>query len=286
MFLLVDFSEKDVKVKQYVREGHIVHAHISKRDLKEQKDSHILRNLLIGAGIVGITGIGLVAGLSLLRGTVMKSAKSSIIKTYDDNLKKSLQKTYQPIVKPLEHKDADIVFAINGFNGMPHEHDQYNDIAKGLDAFNKTDRKINVIPFTVKHEIGNTRNPIQMMSNLYASEKATDKVVELAETVKAYKKKYPNKKITILGFSMGGSTAINAADLLKDPSIQTISIASPNIRGVEPPNYTGTRVKNDGILPDEVFTGKEVVLDDVEGHNNAFSSRKGLDLLINKLFGH
>jgi predicted alpha/beta-fold hydrolase len=290
MYILADFEkEQNVKVKSYqrLRNGKLQNVRSfdsTRRKGDEDKPNNTGRNLLISTGVV--TGVIAAAAIAIatIKPVVMKQAAQNINTTYDANLKKSLQKKYNPIVKPLEYKDDDIMFVVNGLNGVPNEADQYNDIAKIMQDLNKSNKKINVIPFTIKHETGGSINPINMMGNLYAGEKATDKVVELSETVKAYQKQYPNKKITMLGFSMGGSTVTNTADLLKDNKVQTIAFAAPNIRKVQPPNYTAIRVKSDGILPDDVFTGKETVVDDIRGHNNIFASKKGFDILYSKIF--
>lgn len=297
MYLWSDFTEQKVQVKRYqrLRNGRLetIQAFDSTRRKKnEDRQNNIGRNLLIGTAI---TGSILAAGFIALKGAT-GAVRADIIKKSDSGIDEALKaiKDIPGNTRQLKYKDADIVIAVNGINGATKELDDYNDVAKGLDlALNNTDKKVNIVPFTIAYDLTGidiSKKPdlvggFKTLKNLLYGEKTNIKTAELIKTVQAYQAQYPKKKITIVGFSMGGYVATNAAYKLNDPKIQTISIAAPNISRRQPPNYISARAKNDDVIPGIAFTGKEIVLDDADSHIGTMSSKKGFDLLYKKIFG-
>ena len=299
MYILADFADKEQKVNvksyQRLRNGRLetVQAFDStRRKRDEDQPNNTGRNLLIGAAITG--GV-LAAGLLAFKGAT-GAVRSDVVNKSDMGIDEVLKTTKSLTVntKPLEYKDADILIAVNGINGTTKELDDYNDVAKGLDlALNNGNKKVNVIPFTIAYDLTGmdiSKKPdlaggFKTLKNLLYGEKTNTKTAELMKTVQAYQAQYPNKKITVVGFSMGGYVATNAAYKLNDPRIQTISIAAPNISKRQPPNYTAVRAKNDDVIPGIAFSGKEIVLDDADSHIGTMSSKKGFDLLYKKVYG-
>lgn len=295
MYILADFEkEQNVKVKSYqrLRNGKLQNVKSFDSTRRKKDETNPGRSLLVGTAIAA----GLLAtGFLAFKGAT-GAVRNDIIKKSDLGVDDALRATRDipADTKPLKYKDADILIAINGINGATQELDEYNDVAKGLDmVLNSGNKKVNVIPFTIAYDLtgidlSKKIDPIggiKTLQNLMYGKKTTDKTAELIKTVEAYQAKHPNKKITILGFSMGGYVATNAAVKLNNPKIQTIAVAAPNISRRQPPNYTAVRAKNDGVVPDIAFTGKEIVLDDVDSHIGTMSSKKGFDLLNKKIFG-
>lgn len=297
MYMLADFAqEQKVQVKQHQRlqNGRLVTVQ-SFDSTRRKKEGDTGRKILITAAVLGgMLGAGFLAAkgaTGAVRADVVKKADAGI----DEALKAT--KTVASKTRDLKYKDADIVIAVNGLNGATKETDEFNEIAQGLDTvLNSGNKKINVVPFTIAYDLTgidvtkkpNPLNVVKTFQNVLHGKKTNEKTAELVRTVEAYQAKYPNKRITVLGFSMGGYVATNAAVKLNNPKIQTIAIAAPNLSRREPPNYIAVRAKNDDVVPGIAFTGKEVVLDDVPdgyAHVNTLASKKGLALLKKKLFG-